>query len=83
MISINHENAIDYFKRDLEGLVNFFGRVFGVESPDSELDFNTFLSNNLPENRIDLETKASGFYNREEKPEWGDCFVPISMVSND
>jgi RIO kinase 2 len=63
MISINHENAIDYFTRDLEGIVNFFRRVFDVESPDSLIDLNTFLTDITLNNRIDIESKASGFRN--------------------
>ena len=76
MISINHENAFDYFARDLKGLVTFFGRVFGVESQSSEIDFNTFLSSGSSESRIDLAAKASGFCNNDNS-EGEDRFILI------
>lgn len=63
MISINHENAPEYFQRDLDGLVNFFRRVFDVESSNSQVSLDTFLTDITLNNRIDIEAKASGFRN--------------------
>lgn len=59
MISVKHKNAREYFDRDYQGLISFFGRVFLVESSE-DIDFDSLITTN-GDAMIDELCKASGY----------------------
>ncbi|KAJ8607867.1 hypothetical protein CTAYLR_008888 [Chrysophaeum taylorii] len=64
MVSTNHPNAAEYFRRDVRGLLKFFESKLKFDDFDHEPDAYDDLAS-IPQDlpRIDLEVKASGYDN--------------------
>lgn len=58
MISTSHENATEYFMRDVKGLQDHFAKKYGVEASWAPEDLPKF--NAGEETALDVELKASG-----------------------
>ena len=63
MISTSHDNAADYFNRDLRGIVKFFAMKQRMPIPENlpALESITAVS------RVDEDVRASGFSSQHEK----------------
>jgi len=67
MISTSHENATEYFMRDVKGIQDHFAKKYGVEASWSPEDLPKFSVGE--ETALDVELKSSGF-TREQADEF-------------
>lgn len=63
MISTSHDNAPEYFSRDLRGIVKFFAMKLRMPIPENLPDLQSITAIS----RVDEDVRASGFSSQHEK----------------